>query len=72
MSRRRSIVLFVAGCLASLAALAADDPVERWANAVGGRDRVAPIKAIYREATVQVGPYEGWIKVWHTAGGSYR
>jgi hypothetical protein len=79
MSARRSIVPFahplhlgVVGCLVAVAALAADDPVERWAKAVGGRDKVAPIRAIYREATIQVGPYAGSLKVWHTAAGSYR
>ena len=51
---------------------AADNPIERWANAVGGRDKVATIKSIYREATVQYGGYEGTIKVWHTADGKYR
>jgi hypothetical protein len=76
MSRPRSIVL-LACCLvpcylAPLAARAADDAVERWADAVGGRPQVASIQAVYREATVHVGPYEGRIKVWHTAAGSYR
>jgi len=51
---------------------AAGNPIERWANAVGGRDKVATIKSIYREATVQYGGYEGTIKVWHTADGKYR
>jgi hypothetical protein len=72
MSRTRSIALFAVGCLVPLAAWAGDDPVERWAHAVGGRDKVAPVKAVYREATIQVGAYEGWLKVWHTASGSYR
>lgn len=31
------------------AAVAADGPVERWASAVGGRDKVAAVKSLYRE-----------------------
>lgn len=52
--------------------LAVDSPIERWAKAVGGRERVAAIKAIYREATIKYGSYEGTLKVWHTADGKYR
>lgn len=49
-----------------------DDSVERWATAVGGRDRVARIHSIYREATIQVAGGEGTIRAWHTADGRYR
>jgi hypothetical protein len=52
--------------------VAADNPIDRWARAVGGRDRVAAIKSIYREATIEYGGYEGTLKVWHTADGKYR
>ena len=52
--------------------LAADDPIARWATAVGGREKVAAIKAVYREATLEFGAYHGTIKVWHTADGKYR
>ena len=52
--------------------LAADDPIDRWATAAGGRDKVAAIKAVYREATLEFGAYKGTIKVWHTADGKYR
>jgi hypothetical protein len=57
---------------AAFAAPAAEDSVERWANAVGGRERAARIRAIYREATIQVAGGEGTIKAWHTADGRYR
>lgn len=49
-----------------------DNLLDRWANAVGGREKVATIKAIYREATIKVGDFQGTIKVWHTADGKYR
>jgi hypothetical protein len=52
--------------------LAADDPIDRWATAAGGRDKVAAIKSVYREATLEFGAYKGTIKVWHTADGKYR
>lgn len=52
--------------------LAADDLIDRWAAAAGGRDKVAAIKTIYREAELEFGAYKGTIKVWHTADGKYR
>jgi len=55
--------------IATPCGLAADDPIERWATAAGGREKVAAIKAVYREATVEFGIYKGAIKVWHTANG---
>jgi len=64
--------LFMIPFLFASVALAVNNPVERWANAVGGRDKVAAIKAIYREATIEYGGYEGTLKVWHTADGKYR
>src|SRR5438874_8136984 len=57
--------------LASLV-FAEDDLIDRWATAAGGRDKVAAIKAIYREANLEFGPYKGTLKVWHTADGKYR
>jgi hypothetical protein len=50
----------------------ADSPIDHWAQAVGGRDRLVALKSIYREATLEFGPYTGTIKVWHTADGRYR
>jgi len=67
----RTTSLLLALCVTS-AAVAADGPVERWAKAVGGRDKVAAIKTIYREGTIEAGAFQGTIKVWHTADGKYR
>jgi hypothetical protein len=61
-------VVFVLG----LVGATSDGPVERWANAVGGRDKVAAITSIYREASVEYAGYQGTLKVWHTADGKYR
>jgi hypothetical protein len=49
-----------------------DAAVARWAAAVGGREKVSAIKAIYREATVEIGGFKGTIKAWHSAEGKYR
>jgi hypothetical protein len=62
------LVLFIA----TPYGVAADDPIDRWAAAAGGRDKVAAIKTIYREAGLEFGAYKGTIKVWHTADGKYR
>src|SRR5437588_573317 len=67
----RKTLIVVSLCLTSMA-LAGSDPVDRWAEAAGGRDKVATIKSIYREATLEFGGYQGSIKVWHTADGKYR
>jgi len=47
-------------------------PLDRWANAVGGRDKIAAIRSIYREAAIDIAGMTGTIKVWHTAEGKYR
>jgi len=47
-------------------------PIDRWAKAAGGRQKIAGIRAIYREATIELGGYQGTMKVWHTADGKYR
>jgi hypothetical protein len=67
-----SVVGLAALSLLVLAAPPQHDPLDRWADAVGGRDRVAQIHAIYREATIRVAGGEGTIKAWHTADGRYR
>jgi hypothetical protein len=50
----------------------AQSPLDRWANAVGGREKIAAIRSIYRQATIEVSGFKGSIKVWHTAEGKYR
>ena len=65
-----NILLVVSLLLGSV--LPADNPIARWESAVGGRDKVAAIKAVYREATVEFGNFQGTLKVWHTAEGKYR
>jgi len=65
--------LFVVTFLFSVAAFAADNTiVDRWANAVGGREKVAAVHSTYREATIEVGGFTGTIKAWHSADGKYR
>ncbi len=50
----------------------AENPVDRWATAVGGRAKIAAIKSTDREATIEMGGFTGTIKAWHTADGKYR
>jgi hypothetical protein len=69
-STRRGLFVFV--FLVASTVFAADNPVDRWADAVGGRDKVSAITVIYREATIDVAGYTGTIKAWHTADGRYR
>jgi len=54
------------------ATFANDNPIERWAKAVGGREKVAAIKSIYREGTIEFGGVQVSLKIWHTADGKYR
>src|SRR5437764_12886793 len=67
----RKTLIVVSLFLTSMA-LAGSDPVDRWAEAAGGREKAATIKSIYREATLEFGGYQGALKVWHTADGKYR
>jgi hypothetical protein len=69
------IVALTLSALSSLQVIAAGnlgDPVNRWAQAVGGLEKIAAIRSIYREATIQVMGFEGSIKAWHTSDGKYR
>jgi hypothetical protein len=50
----------------------AKDPIARWAEAVGGKEKVAAVKATYREATIEIGGFTGTIKAWHSSEGKYR
>jgi hypothetical protein len=68
---RKSIFIIASFVFAS-AAFSATGPADRWATAVGGREKVGAIKSIYREATVEVSGFEGTIKAWHTPEGRYR
>jgi len=65
-------ILFLAATLSFNEPAAKSPAIERWAEAVGGRARVAAIQAIYREGTIDVAGMQGTIKVWHTADGKYR
>ena len=67
MLRKALVVLWFTS-----AAFAADNPIDRWAAAVGGREKVGAVKTIYREATLRWGGYEGTLKAWHSAEGKYR
>lgn len=60
--------------LSFLAAVAvhAEDPIDRWAAAAGGREKVAAIQGVYREATLEWRGMQGTIKVWRTPDGRYR
>ncbi|MEA2719729.1 MAG: hypothetical protein QOJ39_1593, partial [Candidatus Eremiobacteraeota bacterium] len=64
--------VYTTALLIGLLGAAGNGPIERWANAVGGRDKVAAITSIYREANVEYAGYQGTLKVWHTADGKYR
>jgi hypothetical protein len=66
--RLAACAIVVSGLLGATAG----GPVERWAAAVGGRDKVAAVTSIYREATLDYAGYQGTLKVWHTADGKYR
>jgi hypothetical protein len=65
-------VVLVAIFLLASVAFAADSAIDRWANAVGGRERISAVKSIYREGTIEYAGMQGTIKVWHTADGKYR
>src|SRR5262249_29947149 len=65
-------ILLIIPILFATVAFAFENPIDRWANAVGGREKVGEIKSIYREAPLELGENRGRIRVWHTADGKYR
>jgi hypothetical protein len=69
-SRMMAAAILIAGSLVSLRA--AGDAFDRWAAALGGRDRLSTVTAVSREATIDIAGYQGTIKAWHTAEGKYR
>jgi hypothetical protein len=48
------------------------NPIDRWAIAIGGRDKVAAVRSTYREGTIEAAGLQGVIRTWHTADGKYR
>ena len=48
------------------------DPVDRWAKAAGGKEKLATITSTYREATLELRGMQGTAKVWRTPDGRYR
>ena len=68
----RKAMTWILGISIATAAFAASGPVDRWANAIGGRETIAKVKCIYREGTIDFNGMQGTIKVWHTADGRYR
>jgi hypothetical protein len=76
MTRKRCwliVAALTAGAIPAVHLFAAGvDGSDRWAAAVGGRDRLSTVVAVYREATIEVAGFQGTIKAWHTADGRYR
>src|SRR5690242_8485153 len=72
-TRQSLILVALAGAGPAIHLFAAGaDGFDRWAAAVGGRDRLSTVAAVYREATIDVAGFQGTIKAWHTADGRYR
>jgi len=67
---RKSILILTT--LFAVSAFGAESPIDRWARAAGGLDKIAAIKSISREGTLDVGAFSGTIKVRHTPDGRYR
>ena len=50
---RKALLLLT--ILLAVAASAAESPIDRWAAAIGGREKIATVKALYREGTLDFG-----------------
>ena len=53
-------------------AVGAGSTIERWVTALGGRDRLAAVRSLYREATLETGGLSGTLKLWETSDGRFR
>ncbi|MCM2313595.1 MAG: aspartyl protease family protein [Thermoanaerobaculia bacterium] len=72
---RVTFVLVAAATLTTLSAVAettAASLVDCWANALGGRERLAAIRAVEREGVVETGGMKGSVHAWSTAAGELR
>jgi len=47
-------------------------PIDRWATATGGREKIAAIRSVYREGTLETGGLTGTLQSWETSDGKYR
>jgi hypothetical protein len=58
--------------IVSMPVHAGETPLDRWAQAVGGQEKIAPLNVIYREATIELRGFTATGKFWHTRDGRYR
>lgn len=73
--RRTSLLLLLllaAGCATAPHPLTKEEALDRWAAALGGRERLANIRAVHRESAFTVGGTSGTQQEWTTAAGQSR
>jgi len=51
---------------------ATNNVIDRWSAALGGREKLAALHAVYTEATIEAGGMTGTAKTWETADGKFR
>src|SRR6476469_6550129 len=66
------VTLLIAACATNPATMNTDDFVDRWAEAIGGRSRLAEVQSVYREGTIEAGGATGIVRLWESASGAYR
>lgn len=71
---RRLALLFtlIAASVKAAEPITKDEALARWLAAVGGREKVAGVKTLVREAKVASGGEEGTLKGWSTSTGRFR
>ncbi|MFQ5793912.1 MAG: aspartyl protease family protein [Candidatus Bipolaricaulia bacterium] len=47
-------------------------PQNRWANALGGLDRLKQIENVYTRSAIEIGGLSGTVEEWQTAQGQYK
>lgn len=70
-----AVVLVAAASLTTLSAFAektAASLVDCWANALGGRERLAAIRVVERTGVVETGGMKGLVHAWSTSAGELR
>ncbi|HEV7923459.1 MAG TPA: aspartyl protease family protein [Thermoanaerobaculia bacterium] len=66
------LLFLAAGCTTAPGPLTKDEALDRWAAALGGRERLARIRAVHRELALTMKGVSGTERDWTTAAGQSR
>jgi predicted aspartyl protease len=69
---RFAIVLLIPGILLNAAELTRDQVLDRWAAALGGREKLEKLRTIHTQGSIETGGVKGTYERWSTWRGEFR